>query len=887
MRLMECYIENFGKLSSYHHTFTPGINEILDENGWGKTTLAAFIKVMLYGFDDEKKRTTERERKKYEPWQGGTYGGRLTFQNDEGTFTICRTFGAAEKGDEFKLIDAATGIERTRYGKEVGRELLHIDRDTFFSTLFISQADHKVSVTDDIHARIGSQDHILEDISGYQDVEQHIKDALNHATPKRKGGSLYEMKNRILQMRQDQTKKDQLESNVKIRRGQLETAKEHIQTNEAQIMKLQEERAKVSTYEGLAAKKDHYEALLAEERKRQEELEQARRAFPGRVPQKEECMNLLNLAGRVEKAVREEELCRLTEGEKEELERLTGRFREQTPSQEEIEECGVKRRRLQNLRMELAAGRLTEAEQQQLQLFEQIFPQDLTPEQFDDELEQLRRCARLQNTLQEQRMTLRAVSIARQEQHKQQEPKKQILWQLPAAALAILLGLVLMVTVHVGAGAVVLAAGLGLLVWGIAGVRTSDTKTESPTPKEPSELELLNEEIEKNQLQLEQLQSGVRAFLAGLGVQCPDQEMEGTLYEKKAQFSQYQALCAKRRKLLACGAEAEAQQLCEYISSFLQRFSSRQPEKEEAFESALKDLEADARLYTRLCQKQQNWQQAEENAGKLRKQLQGGFEALSLVPREPVSEQLQMLYGQLQQYEQCVGEAGQAAANLNAFSEQEDVEALVNLKPLEQELSVEELDAAIRELEQDIHVHRQELQQYETALQQSNEELDQLELEAEHLSALEEQYEAFQKQYARLERTQAFLAEAKTNLTNRYTAPLLSALKNNYEILANGEECHYSMDANMKVSLDIGSMPRELSALSMGYQDLSWICMRLAFIEAMYQEEKPFLIMDDPFVNMDEEKIAGGKKLLEQIADNYQVIYFTCHASRSVSAGKA
>jgi DNA repair exonuclease SbcCD ATPase subunit len=443
-----------------------------------------------------------------------------------------------------------------------------------------------------------------------------------------------------------------------------------------------------------------------------------------------------------------------------------------------------------------------------------------------------------------------------------------------------------MVTVHVGAGAVVLAAGLGLLVWGIAGVKGSASKAEPKTAEEPSELEILNEEIEKDQLQLDQLQSGVRSFLAGLGVLCPDQELEGKLYEKKAQYSQYRTLYLKRQQLLENGTEERAEQLHKNISSFLQRFSIEQAEDEEQFDNALRGLEADVRVYENLREKHQTWQQAEDTAVRLDRQLQAGFEALALTPMEPVSEQLQMLYGQLQQYEQCVQEARQSGTNLKAFSEQEDVEALVNLKPPAQEHTVEELDAQIRRLEQELQAYRQELQQYEQALQQSNEELDQLELEAEHLSALAEQYEGALKQYERLGRTQAFLEAAKTNLTNRYTAPLLSALKKNYEILSNGEECHYTMDANMKVSLDIGSMPRELSALSMGYQDLSWICMRLAFIEAMYQEEKPFMIMDDPFVNMDAEKIAGGTKLLEQVADDYQVIYFTCHASRSVTAGR-
>jgi len=56
--------------------------------------------------------------------------------------------------------------------------------------------------------------------------------------------------------------------------------------------------------------------------------------------------------------------------------------------------------------------------------------------------------------------------------------------------------------------------------------------------------------------------------------------------------------------------------------------------------------------------------------------------------------------------------------------------------------------------------------------------------------------------------------------------------------------------------------------------------MRLALVDAMYQEEKPFLILDDPFVNLDQEKVAAGNELLKEVAEEYQVIYFTCHDSR-------
>jgi uncharacterized protein YhaN len=76
---------------------------------------------------------------------------------------------------------------------------------------------------------------------------------------------------------------------------------------------------------------------------------------------------------------------------------------------------------------------------------------------------------------------------------------------------------------------------------------------------------------------------------------------------------------------------------------------------------------------------------------------------------------------------------------------------------------------------------------------------------------------------------------------------------------------------------------REVKWMSAGYQDLIGVCMRLALVDAMYQEEKPFLILDDPFVNLDEEKTTAGMTLLSNVAQEYQTIYFTCHSSREPS----
>ena len=49
MRLLRCHIENFGVLSGFDYEFESGLTVICRENGFGKSTLAAFLKAMFYG----------------------------------------------------------------------------------------------------------------------------------------------------------------------------------------------------------------------------------------------------------------------------------------------------------------------------------------------------------------------------------------------------------------------------------------------------------------------------------------------------------------------------------------------------------------------------------------------------------------------------------------------------------------------------------------------------------------------------------------------------------------------------------------------------------------------------------------------------------------------
>ena len=65
-------------------------------------------------------------------------------------------------------------------------------------------------------------------------------------------------------------------------------------------------------------------------------------------------------------------------------------------------------------------------------------------------------------------------------------------------------------------------------------------------------------------------------------------------------------------------------------------------------------------------------------------------------------------------------------------------------------------------------------------------------------------------------------------------------------------------------------------------RDLIALCERLALLDAMFEGERPFLILDDPFTNLDDDTVTRAYELVKQVAERYQVLYLTCHSGRVI-----
>lgn len=169
MHIIECYVENFGKLHKYMYKADCGLNVICEGNGSGKTTLAVFIRAMFYGMPATRTRKLldEAERKKYKPWQGGIWGGYLCFEAAGKEYRIERTFSDRDSQDTFRLLDMNTGLVSEDYSKNIGEELFGIDRDGFTSSIYIASHDLKILFNDSLSARIGDSPIESEDLNYY------------------------------------------------------------------------------------------------------------------------------------------------------------------------------------------------------------------------------------------------------------------------------------------------------------------------------------------------------------------------------------------------------------------------------------------------------------------------------------------------------------------------------------------------------------------------------------------------------------------------------------------------------------------------------------------------------------------------------------------------
>ena len=143
MRIKNLNIASFGKLCDVSIGLDDRITVISGKNEAGKSSIATFIKYMLYGFDSSKKaEISENQKKKYMPWDSGECSGALTFACADGkTYTAVRKTAQRSQSTVFDENNMPVTSDNA------GDYFLGVNENAYKKTAFIGQ--NEAYFTDD------------------------------------------------------------------------------------------------------------------------------------------------------------------------------------------------------------------------------------------------------------------------------------------------------------------------------------------------------------------------------------------------------------------------------------------------------------------------------------------------------------------------------------------------------------------------------------------------------------------------------------------------------------------------------------------------------------------------------------------------------------------
>ncbi|MBQ8229769.1 MAG: AAA family ATPase [Clostridia bacterium] len=158
MRILSCHIAGFGRFVHKDFDFSAELTVIKEDNGWGKTTLADFIRCMLYGLDGGRnKSVSANDRMRYEPWSGGVFGGSLDFVYGGRKYRVERSFGKTPAYDSVRVYDSNNMLcyDFGDRAERLGETLFGVDSESYRRSVYIPQGEIRTgSLPDDMKNRL-------------------------------------------------------------------------------------------------------------------------------------------------------------------------------------------------------------------------------------------------------------------------------------------------------------------------------------------------------------------------------------------------------------------------------------------------------------------------------------------------------------------------------------------------------------------------------------------------------------------------------------------------------------------------------------------------------------------------------------------------------------
>ncbi len=844
MKLLSCYIEGYGKIKEKQYDFSDGITTFYQQNGEGKTTLASFIKAMFYGLKGYRKGSTEFcDREHFYPFDGGLFGGNITFLYDGKTYKIERFFGdKSETSDTLRVFK--NGEVTEEFGIEPGKEIFGLDKESFERTAFLDGGEVEIASTSGIHAKLN---HFLE--GGNE--ENSLDEAL---ITLEKAAKVYKKSRAgVDKVSLETAKIARLNEGI----SNALTVKLALEDKYAQENALRKETDKISK-EILSAQRqneklsqrEHYDSILEGVYQKEKALQAIEEKYPLGMPDLEEIEKLNAYMVWGKELQMQLQRYEFSPADEEKIASLSARFAGGVPSERTLDEIGKKIQRLAEVEggIHLAESRgQTEQEEALVRKFSQNAP---TQEALSKGREKIEEYGRLKKVWEQTPSTLTAAPT-------QNSGKKYGLFAALAAIVFVLGGALM--TVNLLVGGVTLGVGLlGLLLDGFLYLN-GKSSAQSSGQENPQRRQLETE--------CQKIEDDVKAILLPLGYRSE----YGIAYDfslLESDFAAYKRLQeenAKAEKSLLQKRE-EASILIRELTAFFEGYGLQ----------AAPFYARSAQLQT-YCKEYADWsvrkEQAAEKTAKICAEMVKNQENITAFQRKYGVDDLSVsiMEDDVKTVNRLRVELAQGREKAEAFKAAKGLDGQENFVKTD----LDALQARLHELQEEKSKLLRQIAEDERLAEQ----LDGYE---EDKANAEELLQEYKQKHRLLTATADFIKQADGRLKDKYVAPIREEFVYYADFIERTLGEKIVMTKEFELRFERQGIERSERHLSSGQRSICALCFRLALLKNMYRDGLPFLVLDDPFTSLDEEHFQRVASVLQELAKDTQMIYFTCHESRKI-----
>lgn len=929
MRLISLYINKFGCLSNYRMNLDDNLTVDFADNGKGKSTIAAFIKAMFYGLDNPKKDKLV-DRTHYAPLNNESFGGTIILEHKHIIYRIERSFNykSASK-DVVKVFDQNN--HEIRFDEELGDFFFGIDKESYERTAFIGSEDLLTKATISINKKLNNLVANVQDDYDFEDIIEKLDDGIkkyDYPTGKINKGIYQKCQDKIIAL---QEKIDQL----KAIESTMSTHYDNLSINDKSIKELENKINEVQAQNNIKKDWEHYDSLLENINKLKRQLQEESDKYSFGLPIKKELDDLEHNIDTFNTTKTRLNSISYNQKDKEKHEYLKNKY-PNIPSKEDIANLENIKQENKELEIKLSSLVFNEDKHNKLNSLKTKFEnktidQDVISNldnkvnkletyniinksnnrmsneeikrinrMFDGNLPSEEKIKEIENMVNEYQVNNEKInnlhSIKRNATPLIVNFAFSILF-LTATITFLLLDMNLFAYISLGLIVVSLISLLIIFV-------TNKNKSGQNEWKYKEE----NIEIAKK----------LREFFASFMIS--GDEFTTNMYRLENDIKAYKNYLNSDNKA--------SDELMEDLTNYLSKQFSMFGYANDNYKVALEQLKNDYRDYLSLSNDYKEYEMKREmytnslntnnitiknilekynifiiDINELNNILIELNELIRLntsfadlmsnnkkdqIDYELSSENIKKFRlqyhvdGDLKAFINAANASLTIIESLkaNILDKEKETKQFKNEKNLgnriiNSDLSIEELNKSL----QNLIVERDSLKQ---TISDNEEKLAMLNEYEENIEDIQKEMEQAKIRAKLVKRALEYMKKADENLKNKFVLPIkdkyIEYAKQINPLLA----VNISMNYEFEVNFDVNGKYKNYLQLSLGEKACLGLCLRFAIIDNIYKNDKPIIILDDPFVNLDEENLKRAKSVLTKLSKDTQILYFCCHKSRMI-----